>query len=274
MAGLDDGVAVAPAASSRYTVNAVTSALVIFAKVVEDGSTSLDGAADVAGVSRSTAYRLLATLTDLGLLDRIRGGGYMPGAEAFRWASNLMEHFDLAKVAMPILRQLREQRGESVNLALLQGSQLIWVEVLESPGVLRTVEKVGSRVPLHAAAAGKAVAAFLDQPQLARLLGPEPYERLTPETLTTWGELDGELVSIRTNGHSLDLESVELGVACVAAPIFHGGRVAGAVSLSGPRTRLTDARLAELAPVVCSAGSEISQLLSPLTLVQARSARG
>ncbi len=273
MDGLNDGVVVSPAASGRYTVNAVASALVIFAKVVEDGSTSLDGAAAAAGVSRSTAYRLLATLTDLGLLERIPGGGYMPGLEAFRWANGLLEHFGLSKVASPILRELREENGETANLALLQGSELIYVEVFESPGILRTVESVGSRVPLHAAAIGKAVAAFLDPPTLSHMLEPEPYSRLTPETLTTWSELEGELGAVREQGYSLDLGSVEPGVACVAAPIFRGGHVAGAISLSGPRTRLTDARLDELASVVCEAGAKITQLLSPLTLVHPRTRR-
>src|SRR5262245_40112371 len=126
MDGTLDAVEVVPGSAGRYTVNAVASALIIFAKVVEDGSTSLDGAAQAAGVSRSTAYRLLATLTDLGLLERIPGGGYMPGVEAFRWATRLLDHFDLSNAARPILLQLREDCGETANLALFQGSELIY----------------------------------------------------------------------------------------------------------------------------------------------------
>jgi len=270
MEALDDGVALGRAAPGRYTVNAVASAVVIFAKVVEDGFTSLDGAAEAAGVSRSTAYRLLATLTALRLLERIPGGGYMPGVEAFRWATGLLEHVNLSKIAKPILRQLREDQGETVNLALIQGSELIYVDVFESPGVLRTVEDIGSRVPLHAAAVGKAVAAFLEQPLLSRMLGPEPYPRLTPNTLTSWSELEPELAGIHDAGYSLDLESVNHGVGCIAAPVFRSGGIVGAISLSGPRTRLSDERLAELAPIVCAAAAEVSHLLSPLPLVNPR----
>ena len=268
---LEHAVAVVPSGHGRYTVNAVASALVIFAKVVEDGSTSLDGAAQAAGVSRSTAYRLLATLTDLGLLERIPGGGYMPGVEAFRWATRLLEHFDLSKATNPFLLQLREDCGETANLAVLQGSELIYAEVFESPGILRTVESVGSRVPLHAAAIGKSVAAYLDPPLLRRMLGAEPYPRLTQQTLTTWPELEKDLAAIRGQGYALDLESVEPGVACIAAPIFRSGRVAGAISLSGPRTRLNESRVSDLAAVVSDAASEISRLLSSLTPLHLRS---
>src|SRR5262245_15188485 len=268
---VDHVVAEVPGGSSRYTVNAVASALVIFAKVVEDGSTSLDAAAQAAGVSRSTAYRLLATLTDLGLLERIPGGGYMPGVEAFRWATRLLDHLDLSKAATPILLRLREECGETANLALFQGSELIYAEVFESPGILRTVENVGSSVPLRAAAIGKAVAAYLDEQLLRRMLGPEPYPVLTTQTLTTWSELEEDLAAIRERGHALDLESVEPGVVCIAAPIFRSGRVVGAISLSGPRTRLTEPRHADLAAVVSDAGAEVSRLLSPLPPLHLRS---
>jgi IclR family acetate operon transcriptional repressor len=264
MNGSNDGVAAAPGAfASRYTVNAVATALRIFGKVVEDGSTSLEGAAEAAGVSRSTAYRLLATLTSLGLLERIPGGGYMPGPQAFLWATRLLEQLDLKDLSTPILQRLREERGESVNLALLQGTELIYVQVFESPGILRTVESVGSRVPLHAAAIGKAVAAFVDPEQLSQLLGDEPYPRLTANTVTTRIALERELETIRESGYSLDLESVEPGVVCIGAPVFRGGRVAGAISLSGPRARVTDAAIRELTPVVVEAGSTISASLSP-----------
>jgi DNA-binding IclR family transcriptional regulator len=263
VATADDGVPAATPTSGRYTVNAVASALGIFAKVVDDGSTSLHAAADAVGVSRSTAYRLLTTLTDLGLLERIPGGGYMPGIEAFRWATRLLEQLDLREIANPILRQLREEQGESVNLALLQGSELIYVEVFESPGILRTVESVGTRVPLHAAAIGKAVAAYVDESHLGQLLGPEPYPRLTSGTITTWSKLAKELAAIREAGYALDLENVEPGVVCIGAPIFRNGRIAGAVSLSGPRTRLTDKAIRTLTPTVCDAAARITGSLSP-----------
>jgi len=209
-------------------------------------------------------------LNDLGLLERIPGGGYMPGPEAFRWATRLLDHFDLSRAAIPILLRLRDECGETSNLALFQGSELIYAEVFESPGILRTVEQAGSRVPIHAAALGKAVAAHLEQPLLRGLLGAEPYPRLTPETATTWRELEQELATIRDSGRALDIEGVEPGVVCIAAPIFRTGRVIGAVSISGPRTRLTAARLEAVGIDVSDAAAEISALISPVTPLHLR----
>jgi DNA-binding IclR family transcriptional regulator len=118
-------------------------------------------------------------------------------------------------------------------------------------------------VPLHAAAIGKAVAAHLDESLLGQLLGPEPYPRLTAGTITTRSKLAKELAAIREAGYALDLESVEPGVVCIGAPIFRNGRIAGAVSLSGPRTRLTDKAIRALTPTVGDAAARITSNLSP-----------
>jgi IclR family acetate operon transcriptional repressor len=249
----------ASARLGRYSINAVTSAIAILDAVVEHGSTTLEGAAAAAGVSRSTAYRLLVTLQDLGLLQRAPGGGYGPGPSAFRWAGRLLEQLDLRTIARPTLHRLRDESGESANLALLRGGELLYVDVLESPGTLRTVEAPGSPAPLHAAAIGKAVAAHLEPEELTLLLGEEAFPVYTPATITDRASLDAELEKIRREGYSLDVEAVEFGVACVAAPIFVNGRVAGAISLSGPRTRMSTRRLRELASAVREAAFGINR---------------
>lgn len=249
--------------TARYSVNAVTSALAVFGAVVDQGTVSLETAASVADVSRSTAYRLVMTLSDLGLVDRAAGGGYQPGPTAYQWASKLLDQLDVRSLAASGLRRLWEETGESVNLALLRDTELVYVEALESPGMLRTVEEVGTNVPIHAAAIGKAVAANLDPEQLARLLPPEPYPALGPGGVKTWPQLRADLETVRADGYAVDREEVSEGVACVAAPILSSGRVVGAISLSGPRTRMTDDRLEGLGELVRAVAGEVSDLLGP-----------
>lgn len=246
---------------ARYSVNAVTSALAVFGAVVDHGAVSLEAAAAVAGVSRSTAYRLVMTLSDVGLVDRAPGGGYQPGPSAYQWATKLLDQLDVRSVAAPGLRRLWRDTAESVNLALLRDTELVYVEALESPGMLRTVEEVGTIVPVHAAAIGKAVAAHLETDHLSRLLPAEPYPALGPRSITNWRELSANLEEIRSRGYSLDVEEVAEGVACVAAPVLPNGRVVGAISLSGPRTRMTDERLEQLGEQVRAVAAEISDLL-------------
>ena len=256
----DAGIA-RPEGTARYSVNAVTSALAVFGAVVDQGTVSLETAAAVADVSRSTAYRLVMTLSDLGLVDRAAGGGYQPGPTAYQWASKLLDQLDVRSLAAPGMRRLWRESGESVNLALLRDSELVYVEALESPGMLRTVEEVGTNVPIHAAAIGKAVAAHLEPDHLARLLPPEPYPSLGPGGVTTWPQLRAKLETVRADGFALDMEEVAEGVACVAAPVLSNGRVLGAISLSGPRTRMTDERLGGLGELVKAVAEEVSELL-------------
>lgn len=247
---------------ARYSVNAVATALAVFDRSVTDGVVSLETAAEAAGVSRSTAYRLVMTLVDLGLMERADGGGYRPGPTALQWAGKLLAQLDVRTVASPHLYRLRDATGESVNLALLRDFDLIYVEVLESPGLLRTVEEPGTKVPAHAAAMGKAVAAHLESDARERFFGPEPYERLTEKSALTWAELAPKLETVRSLGFALDDEEVAEGAVCVAAPVTLNGRVIGAVSVSGPKTRMTPERVRVLGESVCEVADDICSALA------------
>ncbi|OGN82111.1 MAG: hypothetical protein A2X23_08645 [Chloroflexi bacterium GWC2_73_18] len=251
------------ARAERYSIGAVTNALAILRLVGERERIGLADAARAAEVSKSTAYRLLATLEAAGLVERLPEGGYRAGLEAVRWAMQLMAQLDVRTTAAPYLRQLWERTGETANLALLREGRLVYVEILESALPFRMADVPGSAAPLHATALGKAVAVHLDPHRLAGLLGPEPYPALTVHTATTWRDLRARLDETRARGFAVDREEVALGVTCVAAPILARDEVVGAISVSGPRARLTDARLAEVAEQVLAAAHQVSQRLSP-----------
>jgi len=239
----------------------VANALSIFGAVAGRDTLGLGDAADVAGVSKSTAYRLLATLEGAGLVERLPGGGYRAGVEAVRWASQLLARLDVRTVARPLLRQLRDQTGETVNLAILRENTLVYVEIMESPSPFRMADVPGSTAPIHASALGRAVAIHLDPGRLAPLLGPEPYERFTPHTATTWRDLNARLEPVRSRGYAIDLEEVAIGVACVAAPILVRDQVAGAISVSAPRARLGDRRIEELGATLLDVTRRIGERL-------------
>ena len=168
--------------AERYSIGAVENALTLLGAIADRDVLGLGDAAEIAGVSKSTAYRLLATLEVAGLAERLPESGYRAGVEAIRWASRLLAGLDVRTVALPSLRQLREETGETVNLALLRETSLVYVEILESPAAFRMADVPGSTVPIHATALGKAVAVHLEPQLLATILGPEPYERFTART--------------------------------------------------------------------------------------------
>jgi IclR family acetate operon transcriptional repressor len=249
--------------AERYSIGAVENALTLLGAIAERDVLGLGEAAEIAGVSKSTAYRLLATLEVAGLAERLPESGYRAGVEAVRWATRLLAGLDVRTVALPTLRRLREETGETVNLAILRDTSLVYVEILESPAAFRMADVPGAAVPIHAAALGKAVAVHLEPQQLAAMLGPEPYERFTANTATTWQAFNAALASTRTLGYGVDLEEISVGVACVGAAVLDGGRVAGAISVSAPRARMTDARIAQVGQTLLTMAAEVSQRLAP-----------
>ena len=176
-----------------------------------------------------------------------------PAIEAVRWASRLLDQLDVRRVASPLLRRLRDDVGETVNLAILRDGSLVYVDILESPSPFRMADSVGAIAPLHATALGKSVAVHLEPTRLAAILGSEPYRDLTSKTPTTWPQLNERLDQARRDGYATDLEEVEIGVACVAAPVLVRGVPIGAISVSAPRARMTDARMAQVGREVLAA---------------------
>ena len=249
--------------AERYSIGAVENALTLLGAIADRDVLGLGQAAEIAGVSKSTAYRLLATLEVAGLVERLPESGYRAGVEAIRWASRLLAALDVRTVALPTLRQLRQETGETVNLALLRDSSLVYVEILESPAAFRMADIPGSVVPIHATALGKAVAVHLEPQLLAAILGSEPYERYTPRTSTTWHAFNASLGPTRATGYGVDMEEVSIGVACVGAAVLDGGRVVGAMSVSAPRARMTDARIEEVGQRLVAMAAEVSQRLAP-----------
>jgi IclR family acetate operon transcriptional repressor len=249
--------------AERYSIGAVENALTLLGAIAERDVLGLGEAAEIAGVSKSTAYRLLATLEVAGLAERLPESGYRAGVEAVRWATRLLAGLDVRTVALPTLRRLREETGETVNLAILRDTSLVYVEILESPAAFRMADVPGAAVPIHATALGKAVAVHLEPQQLAAMLGPEPYERLTANTPTTWQAFNAALGPTRAQGFGVDMEEVSIGVACVGAAVLDGGRVVGAISVSAPRARMTDARIAQIGEMVRTMAGEVSERLGP-----------
>ena len=249
--------------AERYSIGAVENALVLLRAIAEQDVLGLGEAAELAGVSKSTAYRLLATLEVAGLAERLPESGYRAGVEAMRWASRLLAGLDVRTVALPALKRLRDETGETVNLAILRDSSLVYVEILESPAAFRMADVPGSVVPIHATALGKAIAVHLEPKRLAAVLGPEPYERFTAETPTTWQAFNASLAATRTTGYGVDMEEMSIGVACVGAAVLTGGGVVGAMSVSAPRARMTDARIEDVGQRIVALAAEVSQRLAP-----------
>jgi DNA-binding IclR family transcriptional regulator len=219
--------------------------------------------ARLVGVHKSTVSRLCATLEHAGYLERTQASGkFRLGLRVYQLVGAAPATPDLRTAARPILQALSEKTGETAHLAALENSELITVEVVEGHHLMRMQGRIGQRQLFHASALGMAILAQLPPGEVDRLLGKGSLERLTPHTVTDRRQLRQRLTEVRTTGYSVDFEGVEDGLRCIGAAIVdqHGG-IAGAISVSGPRHRLSPEVIGTLGGVVQTAARAISARL-------------
>src|SRR5258707_9827848 len=190
-------------------------------------------------INKSTAYRFLAHLQTEGYLFRDDEGTYVIGPKLARMGSGANFEASLRKMSRPLLQKLWAATGETVNLAVLDGQHILYLDVIESSHTFRFASEVGARRPLHCTALGKAIMAQLPLEDAGELLASLTLDRHTPRTLIQPAKLKKELCKTRLQGYALDDEEAVLGARCIAAPIFDGGaKNIGGVSVNGPLTRI------------------------------------
>jgi len=244
-------------------VGVLTKVLAIFELLdrAPDGL-QLRSIAEQAKVNKSTAYRFLAHLEKAGYLVRDSTGAYLLGPRLVRLGSGSTYQSTICKVSRPILDSLWHEIGETVNLGVLDGREILYLDVLESPHNFRLVSQIGMRRPIHCTGLGKAILAWQPSSFREELLAVTKLEKLTRHSITRAADLVTELGRIQRRGYALDDEEVELGARCVAAPVFDSsGQVAAGISVSGPVTRMSRSHTAEIANAVKNAAHEISARL-------------
>ena len=222
---------------------------------------SLSELSRVLGLSPSTVSRLLATLSERGFVSQ-ENGTFRIGLEAFEVGLAFSKHMRLDQVAGPIVQRFVHEIGDTVSLCILEGKEVIYVDQYEGSGTARTVMQIGSRQPLYCTAAGKVMLAWLWEERVQDLLGEGELARFTQHTLTTLDQVLQDLESVRQRGYATDLQELENGVCCVAAPIRgRSGAVMGAISASAIELRMTAERIEFLGPQLVKVGNEISHRL-------------
>jgi DNA-binding IclR family transcriptional regulator len=219
-------------------------------------------AKQVAVLSRlpvSTVHRFLANLVTAGFLNRDLEGTHHLGIACFAIGQAAAGQLDIRRLSLPYLRELNQQTRETIHLTVRHGASAVYVEKLDSPEPLRIHSRIGASVPLYCTAVGKVMLAYMPSDEQERVLSQLELKRLTPNTAGSLQELKAELFRVRKNGYASDLEEHELHIRCVAAPIWdHTGSVQSSVSITAPSLRMPVARLRQLAPLIQTAGLQIS----------------
>jgi len=218
----------------------------------------LKDVAKLSAINKSTAYRFLAHLESAGYLFRSEAGVYTIGPNLVRLGAAANFRETLRKICRPVLQKLWSATGETINLGVLDGHEVLYLDVIESPHNFRLASLAGSRRPLCCTSLGKALMAFLPSEAMDEMLSTITFERATPRTIIQRAKFRRELLQVRKRGYAIDDQEAVLGARCVAAPIFADQKVIAAVSISGPITRVTGSRISLFASLVKDEAVSIS----------------
>jgi DNA-binding IclR family transcriptional regulator len=216
---------------------------------------------------KGTIHRLLSSLSYFGYIRQdTETKNYFLGLKLMELGVMLRDQLDLRKVAEPILRNLAEKTGETAHMVILDMSEVVYIAKMDAPqntGSLKMVSRMGSRNPPHSCAVGKVLISRFSEEELDNLIGRTGLPQRTPNTIVDPNILRQHLQMVKKQGFAIDDEENELGIRCVAAPVFDGkGRPVAAVSVSGPALRVTKERIRDVLELeVTKAASEISQRL-------------
>jgi IclR family KDG regulon transcriptional repressor len=223
---------------------------------------SLHQIAQQTGIHKSTAYRFLAHLESEGYLYRDDAGAYIVGPKLVYLGAGMAYHATLRKIGRPFVQQIWKRTKETVNLGVLDGHEVLYLDVMESRHAFRMVSQAGMRRPLSCTALGKAMLAFLPAEQKEEILSTVTFERFTSHTVTNLPRLRKDLLKVYQQGFAIDDQETDLGARCIAAPIRDKtGKVVAAVSISGPVTRVSRDQIQFFADIVKKGARVISAQL-------------
>lgn len=224
---------------------------------------ALTDAAQAAGLAASTAHRLLKSLERMGFVSQDEERGlWFVGVKAFTVGSAFVRARDVVAIARPFMRDLMERSQETVNLAVLDQDEPVYLTQIECRQMIRAHALPGARAPVHCSGVGKALLATLPQARVAAIAQARGLPRYTAKTITALPALNAELELVRERGWAADDEEHSRGMRCVASVLRdeHGDAIA-AISLTGPIARVTDERLAELGALVRATAAKITEAL-------------
>jgi IclR family acetate operon transcriptional repressor len=249
-------------------VQSVDRALLIIETLAEDDEGyRLTDLAVRTGLSPSTVHRLLTTLEKRRFVQFDRGEStWHIGAQSFAVGSTFVRRRNFVTQALPYLRKLRDQTRETANLAVVDDGAMVVLTRVESREIMRSVTKVGGRVPMVASGLGKALLATYSEQDVFAIIQRDGMPRLTSKSIVRAGELCKSLHDIRRQGYSVDDEEALIGLRCVSAVVYDDcSEPLAAISVSGKASRVPNDRLPILGKLVQEVAAELTTALGGTT---------
>ncbi|WP_377190235.1 IclR family transcriptional regulator [Ruegeria meonggei] len=248
--------------SSAGTMQSLDRALGVLTTVARLERVVLSDLAREVDVPTATTHRILVTLQNRGFVafDEDRQE-WMIGIEAYRTGASFLRRNSVLEIGRPFLRRLMQDSGETANLAVPDGAEVVFVGQVETPNPIRAFFPPGARTPMYASGIGKAILAAMSAPAMDKALSAASAERFTDHTRVPGDTLQVDLTQTRTRGWSHDSEERYEGMSCIGAAIFNDrAEPCAGISVSGPTVRFKADRAPELGEMVKAAAQEITQL--------------
>ncbi|MGP6088954.1 IclR family transcriptional regulator [Antarctobacter jejuensis] len=248
--------------SSAGTLQALDRALGVLTALARDEGSTLSDLSREIDVPTATTHRILTTLQNHRFVsfDEERQE-WTVGIEAYRTGAAFLKRNSVLEIGRPVMRRLMQETGETANLAVPDGTEVVFVGQVETPNPIRAFFPPGTRTSMHASGTGKAILAALPHGQLQRLLEDMPLPPFTASTHVTVSGLTSDLQTIAARGWSHDREERHAGMSCIGAAILNDrGEPCAGISVSGPTARFNGERIADLGRRVAEAASEIADL--------------
>ena len=246
--------------TAQNTIKSLDRAIEVLDHLSQRPGQSLSALAADLNQSPATIYRVLVTFERRGLVEfDPREQLWHVGAQTFVIGGRFLRRTGLVDRARPILRELMEATGETANLGVERSGSVLFVSQVETQESIRAFFPPGTLSPMHASGIGKALLAEMDEKRLDRVLKRSEMEQFTAFTLSDPEALKTDLSATRSRGYAFDGEEKNLGMRCIASPVFdlHGEAVAG-LSVSGPTSRVTDSRIGKISEAVMQAAQELT----------------
>ena len=210
------------------------------------------------GLHPSTTFRILSSLAEQGFVERTNRGNYQMGVKLMQLGSRVSSGVDIRKVALPLMENLRDRLGETVNLVVREGDEVVYIERALARRMMRVEQVIGSRAPMHVTAVGKLMLGDRGEAECRSYAKRSKLPAYTVNTHTRVTALLQDCIAAAKRGYALDNEEAELGVGCIGSLVRDAsGHVVAGLSVSAPMER----RREEWAAQVIETSAQISKQL-------------
>jgi len=227
---------------------------------VNEQETSITKISKELHMGLSTVHRILTTLKSRGyVIQNQQTAKYRLGIKLFELGCAVQSTKRLVEITKPHLKQLSQSTNETANLAILEGKEVIYLDTIESPEMLRTEIMAGTRTPAHCTALGKVLLASISDGEFESLYKrDEPLSSLTSKSISSLEELKKNLKKVKKQGYAVDREEYKIGINCIGVPIFGINGAIAAISITGPASRFTIDEMEKVKGKLMTISKEIS----------------